>query len=390
MSSDDDQPTPGGGPSPSPRIRPVVKPESIGADLRAQAAHDRDIGGSDTGGRDQGGRSGSSGPWRRARRHPHDEPTHSPSAASHEPADLSAERLLQRPSDVPESGWRRAVYSLSGGLVNPGESPQTLRRREIETRIAATITGRARFVPVLTRKGGVGKTTTTTLLGMTLATLRDDRIVAVDANPDRGTLAERVRRQSDATVRDLVEAAGTVSSFSDMSRLVSRDATRLDVIASDTDPAAAHAFGEEDYKIVADLAAQHYSIVLTDCGTGMVHSVMRGTLDVASSLVLVSGASVDEARLASGTLNWLDAHGHQRLVQEAVVALNTRSQTTTAIDVRQVADHFSSRCRAVVHIPYDPHLSEGSLIELGRLRPATTDAVLELAAHVVDGIRDQP
>ncbi|HCU78761.1 MAG TPA: MinD/ParA family protein, partial [Microbacterium sp.] len=65
-------------------------------------------------------------------------------------------------------------------------------RKELSRRIAAPLPGGARFVPVLSRKGGVGKTTVTTLLGMALADARDDRVIAVDANPDRGTLAERI------------------------------------------------------------------------------------------------------------------------------------------------------------------------------------------------------
>ena len=39
-----------------------------------------------------------------------------------------------------------------------------------------------------------------------LADAREDRIIAIDANPDRGTLAERIGRTSGKTVRDLVRA----------------------------------------------------------------------------------------------------------------------------------------------------------------------------------------
>lgn len=300
--------------------------------------------------------------------------------------DLTADRILRRRADAPERGWRRVLHRATGGAVSPGEAPEVLRRRELQARVAADVGRRARFVPVLTRKGGVGKTTVTTLLGMTMATLRHDRVVAVDANPDRGTLAERVPYRSGYTVRDVVTRAGEIETFADLSQFVSRDATRLDVLASDTDPATAEAFGEDDYKVVASVLARHYSIVLTDCGTGMVHSVMRGTLDLADSLVLVSGASVDEARLASETLTWLEAHGYSGLVREAVVALNAATPRAAALVVGEVRRHFETRCRVVVHVPYDPHLAEGAEIDAGRLEEATTDAVLELAAHVVDGL----
>jgi MinD-like ATPase involved in chromosome partitioning or flagellar assembly len=308
-----------------------------------------------------------------------------------EPADaLTAERILRRRDPEPEDGWRRLVYRVTGGAVNPGESGAVLQRRALEQRVAAPVGTRARFVPVLTRKGGVGKTTVTTLLGMTMATLREDRVVAVDANPDRGTLAERLPRRSPFTVRDVVGRAPQIRTFADISDLVSRDGSRLDVLASDTDPATAEAFGEDDYKVVADVVARHYSIVLTDCGTGMVHSVMRGTLDLADSLVLVSGSSVDEARLASETLTWLEAHGYGDLVRDAVVALNSATPSASALDVDEVRRHFETRCRVVVRLPYDPHLAEGASIRLEDLRPETRAAALELAAHVVDGLAGGP
>lgn len=299
---------------------------------------------------------------------------------------LTADRLLHRHRAAPETGWRRALFRATGGSVRPSESPQVLRRRSLEARVARRLRGPARFVPVLTRKGGTGKTTVTTLLGMTMGTLRHDRVVAVDANPDRGTLAERVRGSTPHTVRHVVQQADAIATFAAMSELVTHDGSRLDVLASDTDPATAQAFGEEDYRTVADVLARHYSIVLTDCGTGMVHSVMRGTLDLADELVLVSGSSVDEARLASETLTWLEARGYGHLVRTAVVALNTPMPSATRLDVRELRTHFESRCRVVVQLPYDGHLAEGAEIHLGRLDPETRDAALELAAHVVDGL----
>ena len=37
-----------------------------------------------------------------------------------------------------------------------------------------------------------------------LASLRGDRVIAVDANPDRGTLSDKLRLETAATVRDLL------------------------------------------------------------------------------------------------------------------------------------------------------------------------------------------
>ena len=131
------------------------------------------------------------------------------------------------------------------------------------------------------------------------------------------------------------------------------------MLASDTDPLLSEAFDENDYNIVADVAARHYSIVLTDCGTGIVHSVMRATLQRADSVVVVSGGSVDEARLASETLTWLEANDYGELAKNAIVALNTSTQGTNLVKLDEIEAHFRSRVRDVVRIPYDPELAAG-------------------------------
>jgi MinD-like ATPase involved in chromosome partitioning or flagellar assembly len=168
--------------------------------------------------------------------------------------------------------------------------------------------------------------------------------------------------------------------------MVSGDETRLDILASDTDPLLSEAFDENDYNVVADLAARYYSIVLTDCGTGIVHSVMRATLQRADSVVIVSGGSVDEARLASETLTWLEANGYGELVRNAVVALNTATQGTNLVKLEEIEAHFKSRVREIVRIPYDPQLAAGSVINFKDLKPLTRSSARDLAALVMDGI----
>jgi len=304
---------------------------------------------------------------------------------------LTDDRLIDtsgRYREVPEGFWQRFLYEVSFHSLNVGDSRAVRERKAMDRRIAFPFEQGTRFVPVLTRKGGVGKTTVTTLLGMALAEVRDDRVLGIDANPDRGTLAERVARSTGATVRDVVNLAAGINSFTDFAELVSKDKSRFHVLASDTDPLLSEAFDEDDYNVVADQAARFYSIVLTDCGTGVVHSVMRPTLERADGLVIVSGGSVDEARLASETLTWLEANGHGELVKNAIVALNTATQGTNVVKLDEIEQHFVSRVRDVVRIPYDPFLAAGSIVDWARLGPYTREAARELAALVVEGMAE--
>lgn len=312
-----------------------------------------------------------------------------PSEMPERPESLTADRLIDldrttRPA--PHGGMNRFLYEASLHLINLGDSARVRAHKAMNQRIQKRFEGGTRFVPVLTRKGGVGKTTITALLGMALADARDDRVIAIDANPDRGTLAERVDRQTRETVRDVVTKAASISGYTDFSSFVSRDETRLDILASDTDPTLSEAFDDNDYNIVADLAARYYSIVLTDCGTGIVHSVMSATLQRADSIVVVSGGSVDEARLASETLTWLEANGYGDLVRNAIVAINLATQGTHLVKVDEIEAHFQSRVREIVRIPYDPQLAAGSVVNWEELRPVTQHAARELAALVVEGL----
>jgi MinD-like ATPase involved in chromosome partitioning or flagellar assembly len=299
---------------------------------------------------------------------------------------LTAEALLHGKRVPPGSGWRRTVYRATGGLVRVGESSANLRRRDLVNRARTPVAGGHHRVAVLSLKGGVGKTTTAVGLGATLASLRGDRVIAVDANPDRGTLSDKVRLETSATVRDLLNERDQVARYADIRSFTSQSSSRLEVLASDRDPGVSVAFSGEDYRQVCRMLEHYYSICITDSGTGLLHSAMSGVLELADHIILVSSASVDGARSASATLDWLDAHDCGDLVRDAVVVLSAiKRRSKSTVDLDRLEQHFAARCRAVVRIPYDAHLEEGAEVELELLSPETAEAFLNLAAIVGDG-----
>ncbi len=304
-------------------------------------------------------------------------------ARSPERSDLSSARLLRNTKRPPQSGWRRMIYVLSGRMFNPGESPTDIRRRQLTARVNQPLLGCYK-IAMLSLKGGVGKTTMTATLGATFASLRGDRVVAVDANPDRGTLSQKIPLETSATVRNLLRDSQRVRRYTDVRAYTSQGPSRLEVLASEQDPAVSEAYSEDDYRRTVNLLEHFYNIVLTDCGTGLMHSAMYGVLGVADQLVIVSSGSIDGARSASATMDWLDAHGHGDLVANAVVVINFVHRSRGGVDLDRVSEHFAARCRSVVRIPFDAHLEEGAEIDLDRLEPNTRMALLELAANVAD------
>ncbi len=292
--------------------------------------------------------------------------------------------VLRRPAKQrPRSGWRWLVWVVTFGLWNLGESPADVRRAQLVARVNQTIRGDYK-IAMLSMKGGVGKTTTTVGLGSTFASLRGDHVVAADANPDRGTLGARIPAQTAATVRDLLDDVPNIHRYSDIRAFTSQAPSRLEVMASERDPRKSEAFSEADYRGALSVLEGFYNLILTDCGTGLTHSAMRGVLDTADSLVLVSSPALDGAQSADATLNWLEAQGFGHLVDRTVVVISLARPGASTVNLDQLVAHFDDRVRAVQVIPFDMHLAEGSEIDLERLGAPTREAFMELAALVAD------
>jgi MinD-like ATPase involved in chromosome partitioning or flagellar assembly len=296
-------------------------------------------------------------------------------------AQLTDDTIVRRRSDPPTAGWRRAVHTLSGGMINRGAGPAERHRQGLTLRIRRPLDG-PHQIAVSSVKGGVGKTTVAALLGLTLAEHRGDRVVALDADPDAGTLADRLTGEPGVTVRELIEHIDGVRALPDVARFTSL-AGRLQVLASEQDPARSEAFNRAEYEQVCRVLRRFYNIVVTDSGTGILHSAMDGILARTDTLVVVGALTLDSASRASKTLDWLVAHGHRDLVGNAVVAL-AGDRTSKEVDTTRLRSHFAARCRAVVDLPHDPHLATGGRIDMGALRRSTVDAVLELTALVAD------
>lgn len=299
--------------------------------------------------------------------------------------ELSSDRLLNNKKQKAKSGRPAAATSR---FKLGGKKEEAERQRKLE--LIRTPVLSCYRIAVISLKGGVGKTTTTTALGSTLASERQDKILAIDANPDAGTLGRRVRRETGATIRDLVQAIPYLNSYMDIRRFTSQASSGLEIIANDVDPAVSTTFNDEDYRRAIDVLGRQYPVILTDSGTGLLYSAMRGVLDLADQLIIVSTPSVDGASSASTTLDWLSAHGYADLVSRSLTVISGVRETGKMIKVEDIVAHFETRCRGVVVVPFDEHLAAGAEVDLDMMRPKVREAYFNLAALVAeDFIRHQ-
>lgn len=287
----------------------------------------------------------------------------------------------------PTLGWRHLAYELTGGRWNPGLSAAESRLREQMRRIKTPLPG-PHSVLVSSIKGGVGKTTVSAVLGLALAEYQGKHVIAMDANPDAGTLGDRLVGPTQAgkiTVRNLLDNLADIRSATDLSGYTHL-AGRLHVLTSEQLPEPGEMFSAADYEAALRLVSLYFQAIVTDSGTGIMHSAMQGALHHADSLVIVAAPTIDAASRAESTFQWLVSHGYQHLTEDAVVVMSY-DRHSPDVDDEKVTNVFRERCRAVVKLPPDPHLQAGGIIDFDALTPATRDAVLELAAVVAEGFQ---
>jgi MinD-like ATPase involved in chromosome partitioning or flagellar assembly len=304
-----------------------------------------------------------------------------PPVAAARAGELTDRTVVRARPPLPVSGWRRVLHRAGGGRVAIGDSAAGRTRRDREARVRRVLTAPHR-IAVVSLKGGVGKTTVTACVGLAMAELRGDRVAVLDADPDAGTLADRLSGESTVSLRDLAAHAHAVRTLPDLDRFTSLSG-RLQVLASDQDPARDDAVDRVEYERAAAVLARFCDIVITDSGPGMVHPVVAGTLAAVDALVVVGSPTVDGAGRADRTLDWLLAHGWAELARRSVVVLSGGS-TGPVPEADALRERLRSRCRALVDLPHDPHLAAGGRIRLAALRPPAAAAVLEIAALLAD------
>ncbi|MBS4728067.1 MinD/ParA family protein [Mycobacterium sp. SM1] len=296
-------------------------------------------------------------------------------------ADIAVEPQVTSLTPCPSRRGRRLLRLVTLGLVNRG--PSARERREADHQAAVQTILRGTYKVGVLGKGGVGKTSIAASVGSIFAELRrQDRVVAIDADPAFGRLADRVDPRASSSYWDLA-ADKNLQSFADVRARVGNNAAGLYVLAGGAAAAPRRILDPAIYREAARRLDRHFTISIIDCGSSMDAPVTQEVLRDLDALIVVSSPWADGASTAAKTLEWLAEHGRIDLLQRTVVVLNDSDGHADKHTRSLLARQFLDRGQPVVEVPFDPHLRPGGVIDVSReMAPATRRKFLEIAATV--------
>ena len=264
---------------------------------------------------------------------------------------------------------RRRMQRL---MVSGAEREEAAIEQRLLTHPGVT---RPNTLALISPKGGVGKTTATFLIGNLLASHLKLKVIAVDANPDFGTLARLApdRRRSERSLVDVLNDADRLRTAAELTPYVSRLPTGLHVLGAPRDAMVAARLGTSRYGELVAFLSTFYDVVLLDLGTGVVGPLVRYVTERADQVVLVTTPEWITSSVVLEALQHL-RHDH------ATVAINKsllHPDDSEVIEDRFRAEHLH---RAVT-IPYDGELAtmlDSGTYSLEALRGRTRVAVKRL------------
>ena len=308
-----------------------------------------------------------------------------------DPGDADAPNLITRDElypqpmrggrPVPSGPVARSLRTLRTRLL----SESARREAEFDEQLSrvAPIT-RPNLVSVISPKGGVGKTAISFALGNLFASERRLRVVAVDANPDFGTLAALAGdgHRCTRSLADLLADRPEPASPADLHPYVSRLPTGLHLLGA---PAHAEVMAELTpalYERLLDLLEHFYELVILDLGPGITSPLTRFAVERADQSVIVTTPEWITSASVLGALGYLQ-------LGAATLVLNQARFDRERRQVRLVEESLRRRTAAqMVTIPYDPQLRsmlDTGTYELTGLRRSTRVALKELATRVAAG-----
>src|ERR1700738_849523 len=189
------------------------------------------------------------------------------------PGGIALDGIEQLGEPVPaRRGGRDVIHRYVG--IDLGQSPEVAYENALREQIGTAV-GAAYPIAVLNIKGGVGKEAVVEALGSTFASVRSDRVVAVDL--DAGDLADRHGRRNNLSLADLLSAT-SVARYADVRAHTFMNSSGLEVLGLPDYAYSNWSISRQDFVKAFSILRNHYSLVLMDCPKTLNSGVMEAVL----------------------------------------------------------------------------------------------------------------
>ena len=288
----------------------------------------------------------------------------------------------------PSGGWRRAVFialrRTRRDRAEPGRAAPARARRAGSRRRSPG----CRKVAFISRKGGVGKTTTCLLAGHTFATHRGDRVDRGRRQPGRRHARPPRPARDDREPHVAPRATpARIERYADIRGYTSQAPTRLEVVAADDDPRITQAIGESEFQ-PGDPSCSSATTTSSASTPGPACSNRRRAgsstrpIRSSSSARRASTARAPRARRSTGSTRTATTTSSR-----SPSPCSTRcGRTPGVVDLDRIEEHFASALpRLRPHPVGSAPRGRGRGDRSTSFSPTTRGAYLELAAAI--GVR---
>ncbi|AYG05530.1 MinD/ParA family ATP-binding protein [Gryllotalpicola protaetiae] len=304
-----------------------------------------------------------------------------------DPAKLLSNQATVQPTEKATTGLR-GVLARVGLNVKPSaaetkEREHAARLAGYEAQVRQATYPRCIRVLVANKKGGAGKTPTAINLAGCIASVRGGQTAVWEVSDDPGALTYRTEGEPTYGVGELVRDVDKITSAGQLGGYTAPQTSFAAVIGS---VGRRPRLTRDNVVAVSGLLDEFYAVQVMDSGNQPTSSAFQGAAEVADVLVIPLLNAGDSALEAVQLLDELRAGDeHSRYLADHAIAVRLTDGRMEHDRVSRSIEKLLHRngVQTLVQVPFDHHIAERGQITYSKLQPATREAFVTLAAHVV-------
>lgn len=218
------------------------------------------------------------------------------------------------------------------------------------------------MITLVSGKGGVGVTTMTACIGGVFRECRPTNVIAIDAVPGFGTLADRIDESPPGDYTAIINDTD-VQGYADIREHLGQNVVGLDVLAGNRTSDQPRPLVPAMFAGVLARLRRTHNVMVVDTAPDLEHPVMKTVLENTDTLVFVSGITADRSRPVLRAIDFLSAQGYHELVSHSTVIINHTGSAVDKDALAYLTERFTKVGATVEVMPFDPHLAKGGIID---------------------------